>query len=172
MEEPASSQAEFPAADPYLYSHQLPLLHGQRRDGPVGQGDEKILYREFYGRYGHKSPHQHGSGPFRRHHTLHRGVFSYSMSNPQLDEMVLSDMQTIRTLNRAALPVPDGMMQSLLGQEIFHVQSSPLWGLLSIVTAVFLGLAASAYPVSRALRRYGGELVQLRPCQKDADSRL
>ncbi|OQY31459.1 MAG: hypothetical protein B6241_13855 [Spirochaetaceae bacterium 4572_59] len=94
------------------------------------------------------------------------------MSNPQLDEMVLSDMQTIRTLNRAALPVPDGMMQSLLGQEIFHVQSSPLWGLLSIVTAVFLGLAASAYPVSRALRRYGGELVQLRPCQKDADSRL
>ena len=54
-------------------------------------------------------------------------------------------------INSLKLPVTNSMLQNLFGRKILFVGMSPLWWVISLGVTLFLGWAASLYPVSRAL---------------------
>jgi ABC-type lipoprotein release transport system permease subunit len=58
----------------------------------------------------------------------------------------------LRLINSLALEIPNDLVASLLGAKILHIGFLPSTALASFLIALFLGAAASIYPVETAVR--------------------
>ncbi|MDR0447768.1 MAG: ABC transporter permease [Treponema sp.] len=65
---------------------------------------------------------------------------------------VLGGMLFLRTINSMGISIPNEFIAALLGSGILHIEFLPGTAIISFFIALFLGAAASVYPVETAVR--------------------